>query len=97
MRTTVIACALVFAALPARAANWPEHPILHAVRVAKPPVVDGVVLGITSSGSGDELVEVSIGADDGLLVGNTLEVFRDKKYLGRLEILRTSPDRARAP
>jgi uncharacterized protein YlxW (UPF0749 family) len=60
----------------------------------KPPVVDGVVLAITSSGGGDELVEVSIGSDDGLLVGNTLEVFRDKKYLGRLEILRTSPDRA---
>ncbi len=25
----------------ARAANWPEHPILHAVRVTTPPVIDG--------------------------------------------------------
>lgn len=26
---------------PAKAANWPEHPQLHAVRAAVPPVLDG--------------------------------------------------------
>src|SRR5437773_6786032 len=25
----------------ADAANWPEHPVLHAVRVSVPPVIDG--------------------------------------------------------
>ena len=25
----------------AHAANWPEHPVLHAVRVSVPPVIDG--------------------------------------------------------
>src|SRR5207253_7313237 len=28
-------------AVSANAANWPEHPILHAVRVNKGPVIDG--------------------------------------------------------
>jgi len=33
--------ALLIAAPLARAASWPEHPILHAVRVTTPPVLDG--------------------------------------------------------
>jgi len=40
------------------------------------------------------LVEVTIGADDGLKVGNTLEVSRGAKYLGRIEIIQTSPDKS---
>jgi hypothetical protein len=39
LRMTVVAL-LAFAPL-AYAANWPEHPVLHAVRVARPPVIDG--------------------------------------------------------
>jgi hypothetical protein len=57
------------------------------------PQVDGQVSQVRQSG-GDQLIEVTIGADDGLKVGNTVEVYRDNKYLGRLEILKTSPDRA---
>jgi uncharacterized protein DUF5916/cellulose/xylan binding protein with CBM9 domain len=37
----LFATMLVIAALPLRAANWPEHPQLHAVRVTTPPVIDG--------------------------------------------------------
>jgi hypothetical protein len=33
--------ALTICAAPLRAANWPEHPILRAVRVSAPPVIDG--------------------------------------------------------
>src|ERR1700745_3163799 len=36
-------CCLIFVlafAPPTRAANWPEHPTLHAVRVPTPPVLD---------------------------------------------------------
>src|SRR5438445_2432868 len=32
---------LVFIAVSVHAANWPEHPVLHAVRVTKAPVIDG--------------------------------------------------------
>jgi hypothetical protein len=57
------------------------------------PRVDGMVSQVRQSG-GDQLIEVTIGADDGLKVGNTVEVYRDNKYLGRVDILKTSPDRA---
>jgi hypothetical protein len=44
------------------------------------------------------MIEVSLGADDGLRKGNTLEVFRNagtiSKYLGRIQVVRTSPDKA---
>ncbi|HEY6140388.1 MAG TPA: DUF5916 domain-containing protein [Thermoanaerobaculia bacterium] len=32
---------IFFAAATAGAANWPDHPVLHAVRVSAPPVIDG--------------------------------------------------------
>jgi hypothetical protein len=44
--------------------------------------------------AGGQLVEVSIGADDGLKEGNTLIVYRGSRYLGRLTVLETSPDKA---
>jgi chromosome segregation ATPase len=57
------------------------------------PSIDGVVSQIRRV-PGAQLVEVTIGADDGLREGNTLEVFRGAKYLGRIEILETSPDKS---
>jgi hypothetical protein len=39
-RTTLV-IATLFLAGAASAANWPEHPVLHAVRVASGPVIDG--------------------------------------------------------
>jgi len=57
------------------------------------PTVNGVVSQIRQT-AGAQLVEVTIGADDGLKQGHTVEVYRGSKYLGRLDILRTSPDRA---
>jgi hypothetical protein len=55
-----------------------------------PPKVDGVVLAIGR----DSLVEISLGSDDGIHRGNTLEVFRANKYKGRLEVVQTSPDKS---
>lgn len=59
-----------------------------------PPKVDGVVLAVGNDG----MIEVSLGTDDGLRKGNTLEVFRNagtiSKYLGRIQVVRTSPDKA---
>ena len=45
------------------------------------PRVDGLVSQVRQA-AGDQLIEVTIGADDGLKVGNTVEVYRDNKYLG---------------
>lgn len=61
-----------------------------------PPAVDGIVLAVGRDG----LVEISIGSDDGLRRGHTLEVYRRgagvNKYLGRIEVVRADPDRAAA-
>jgi hypothetical protein len=57
------------------------------------PTVNGIVKQVRQS-NGAQLVEVSIGADDGLTAGNTLEVSRGDRYLGRIEILQTSPDKS---
>lgn len=57
------------------------------------PTVEGVVNQVRQT-PGAQLVEVSIGSDDGLKTGNTLEVSRGDKYLGRLEVIETSPDKS---
>lgn len=55
------------------------------------PAVPGVVLA-----SSRDMIEVSLGADDGLRPGHTLEVYRPRNgmYLGRVEVVRTEPDKA---
>lgn len=57
------------------------------------PTVEGVVSQVRRT-AGAQLVEVSIGADDGLKTGNTVEISRGSKYLGRLDIIETSPDKS---
>jgi len=57
------------------------------------PTVDGLVSQVRQA-AGSQLVEITIGSDDGLKKGNTVEVFRGARYLGRAEIIKTSPDRA---
>ncbi|MGD9644616.1 MAG: hypothetical protein AB7U73_02825 [Pirellulales bacterium] len=58
------------------------------------PKVDGRVLAVNSEG----LVEISLGSDDGIRRGHTLEVFRrgasTNKYIGRIEVITTRPDKA---
>lgn len=55
-----------------------------------PPKVDAVVLEVSDK----DLVEISIGSDDGLKVGHSMEIYRGNSYLGRIVIRRTSGDRA---
>lgn len=57
------------------------------------PQVRGLVSAMRRNATG-QLIEVTVGADDGLRKGQTLEVFRGERYLGRAEIIRTEPDRA---
>ena len=44
--------------------------------------------------SDKDLIEISLGADDGLKEGHTLDVYRGNTYLGRVVIRRTAPDRS---
>lgn len=58
------------------------------------PRVDGIVL----AGTDGNVIEISLGSDDGLRKGQKLEVFRiqdgDSKYLGRVEVLKTAVDKS---
>ncbi len=56
----------------------------------KPPKgVPGVVLAATVDN-----VEISIGSDDGLLVGHTLDVYRGSTYLGKVQVIKVEADKA---
>lgn len=59
-----------------------------------PPKVEGRVDAVNGAGA----IEISIGADEGLLKGHRLEVYRIAQgvstYLGRIEITATQPDKA---
>jgi len=57
------------------------------------PHVRGLV-SATIRQAGSQLIEITIGSDDGLKPQQTIEIFRGERYLGRAEILRTEPDRA---
>jgi len=55
-----------------------------------PPKVEGIVVAVSER----DLIEISLGSDDGLKEGHTLDVYRGNTYLGRVVIRRTAPDRA---
>ena len=59
-----------------------------------PPRVDGLVQAVQGGG----LVEISIGSDSGVQKGHKLDIYRvgptGNKYVGRIEILKTAPDKA---
>ena len=57
---------------------------------AVPPPLDGIVLAVGES----NLIEVSLGIDDGLRIGHRIEVYRDNTYLGHAIVLKTDPDRS---
>ncbi len=55
-----------------------------------PPQLEGLVVSVGAS----NLVEISLGSDDGIRKGHQLDVYRDGKYLGRIVVMDTEPDRA---
>ena len=74
-------------------------PNKYARKLAPPPLVMGRVLDTKQSGRGTsrQLIEVSIGSDDGLTEGNMLYVYRvgeQNKYLGQIKLELVTPDRA---
>lgn len=54
------------------------------------PSVDGRVLAVNAA----DLIEISLGSDDGLKKGHTLQVYRGNQYLGQVTVRSTGPDRA---
>ena len=50
--------------------------------------------GLVSATPGNGIIQVNIGSDDGLKKGHNLEVYRKERYLGRVEIVVTQPDKA---
>ena len=67
----------------------------HGIRLTESPdlqapPVDGFVTAVGSK----DLVEISLGSDDGMRRGHRLEVYRDNKYLGSVIIQDTRPDRS---
>lgn len=52
--------------------------------------VKGVVLAVGR----EDLLEISIGSDDGVRQGLQLHVYRNSKYLGVAKVLRTTPDKS---
>ncbi len=56
----------------------------------QPPTVHGRIIALDK----DNHVEITLGTDDGLRLGNTLEIYRGDKYLGRMQVLEAEPHRA---
>jgi len=52
---------------------------------------DGIV---EASNQKDGLVEISLGSDDGVKPGTLLNVKRDARYIGRIEIVKADPERS---
>jgi hypothetical protein len=55
--------------------------------------VDGVVTGVRIMDR-DTYVQISLGSDDGLMIGHPMRIYRGTTYLGRLNVIRTEPDKA---
>ena len=57
--------------------------------VLSPPATNGLVVAVDGTN-----VEVNLGRDDGLAIGDTIEVSRNSNYLGRLQIATVRNDKA---
>ena len=58
-----------------------------------PPPIDGVITAVKRM-KDKIFVEVTVGSDDGIRQGNTMEVYRGGRYLGQIQIVRTTPDKS---
>lgn len=73
----------------------PSDPKQMVAQAAPPPQVRGVVVDAKAAETGSsQMVEISLGSDDGLNLGHTLTVFGQDKYLGQIRIVYVTADRA---
>lgn len=52
------------------------------------------VMGIVTAALTGGYIQISLGSDDGLLVGHRLDAFRSSTYLGKIEVIEVRPDQA---
>ena len=77
-------------------------PRIYAALTEPPPKLDGLVLQAAKNKKGStDLIEISLGSDDGLVKGHILSVFRsglqngeDAKYLGQIKLVYVDSDQA---
>jgi len=55
--------------------------------------VEGVVTGVRTVDR-DTYVQISVGSDDGVVIGDPLRIYRGTTYLGRINVIRTEPDKS---
>jgi len=82
-------------------ANLNVNPRMVAKLQSPPPVVHGLIQEVRNDRTGRaKMLVISIGADDGLVVGHELDVYRSgvdgraPQYLGRVRVVDTTPDQA---
>lgn len=80
------------------AKGYLADPKLMVIQSAPPPPLDGLVVDYRKEKKGassTELVEVSLGSDDGLTVGHKMTVFNNEgRYLGQIRLTLVQPDKA---
>ncbi len=75
--------------------NLPTDVRRMTVAVSPPPELDGEVLEARKETKGNRVfVELSVGSDDGLVVGHTLTAYRGDKFLGRVRLEDVRPDKS---
>lgn len=75
--------------------DLPTDTRMMTVGVAPPPPVYGKIFEARRETKGSRVfVEISLGSDDGLVLGHTLTVYRGDKYLGKIRLEDVRPDKA---
>ncbi len=75
--------------------NLTTDPKQMIVQTAPPPPVEGVVTEVRKAEkSSRELIEISIGSDDGLVVGHKLTLFRGDKYVAEIRLTLVQADKS---
>ncbi len=75
--------------------DLPTDPKQMIVQFAPPPPVQGLITDVRKvERSSRELVEISIGSDDGLVVGHKLTVFKGDKYVGEIRLTLVQADKS---
>jgi chromosome segregation ATPase len=76
--------------------GWPTDPKDMVAQSSPPPPLDGeIVEHRKEAKSRSELVEISLGSDDGLSVGHKMTIYNNEgRYLGKIRISYVEPDKA---
>jgi chromosome segregation ATPase len=75
--------------------DLPTDPKQMIVQTTPPPPVKGIITEVRKAErSSRELIEISLGSDDGLVVGHKLTVFKGDKYIGEIRLTLVQADKA---